>query len=191
MKDIFKIYLTFCKIGFFMFGGGYSILPYIEEEFVYKKKLIKKENILDYYALCQATPGIIAVNMATIIGYKEKKFLGSVFATLGIISPSIFIIIIIDIFFNFFISINYIQHAFNGIKILALSMIMKSIFRIFNSAIYNIFGWILFTIFLGLMFFLKLKTLEILFFAFIIGFFIGLIKKLILKNFKNFKNFLL
>lgn len=180
-KDILKLYFTFCKIGFFMFGGGYSILPYIEEEFVDKRKLIKKENILDYYALCQSTPGIIAVNMATIIGYKEKNFWGAVFATLGIITPSIIIIIIIDVFFKDFLSINLLRHAFNGIKIFAIAMIVKSVCRIFHSAVYNVFGVILFILFFSLKIFFKLKILEIIFIAFIIGFFVYLIKKLRLK----------
>ena len=95
MKELFDLFWTFCKIGALTFGGGYAMLPLIQREIVENKKWSTEKEILDYYAVGQCTPGVIAVNTATFIGYKLRGIIGGIVATLGVIFPSIVIILII------------------------------------------------------------------------------------------------
>ena len=92
VKSLETLFFTFFKIGLFTFGGGYAMLPLLQREIVEKKKWATEEEMLDYFAVGQCTPGVIAVNTATFVGFKEKKLSGAVFATLGIVSPSLVII---------------------------------------------------------------------------------------------------
>ena len=102
MKELFDLFWTFCKIGALTFGGGYAMLPLIQREIVENKKWSTEKEILDYYAVGQCTPGVIAVNTATFIGYKLKGIIGGIVATLGVIFPSIVIILIIATFLQNF-----------------------------------------------------------------------------------------
>ena len=86
--SLLELYITFFKVGLFTFGGGLAMLPIIEREVVTNKKWVSYEELLDYYAVSQSTPGIIMVNVATFIGYKERGIIGSIISTLGVISPS-------------------------------------------------------------------------------------------------------
>ena len=95
MKEYWELFYSFAKIGAFTFGGGYAMLPLIQREVVEKKHWATEEEIMDYYAVGQCTPGIIAVNTATFIGYYKKGIIGGIFATLGVIFPSIVIILLI------------------------------------------------------------------------------------------------
>ena len=94
MKELFDLFWTFCKIGALTFGGGYAMLPLIQREIVENKKWSTEKEILDYYAVGQCTPGVIAVNTATFIGYKLKGIIGGIIATLGVVFPSLIIILI-------------------------------------------------------------------------------------------------
>ena len=102
MKELFDLFWTFCKIGALTFGGGYAMLPLIQREIVENKKWSTEKEILDYYAVGQCTPGVIAVNTATFIGYKLRGIIGGIVATLGVIFPSIVIILIIATFLQNF-----------------------------------------------------------------------------------------
>lgn len=98
MKEYLKLFFTFAKIGCFTFGGGYAMLPLLQREIVEKNSWAEEEELMDYFAIGQCTPGIIAVNTATFIGYKRKGIIGGIFATLGLIFPSLVIITIIAAF---------------------------------------------------------------------------------------------
>ncbi|HLS53535.1 MAG TPA: chromate transporter, partial [Tissierellaceae bacterium] len=94
MQELIQLFIVFFRMGAFTFGGGYAMLPIIQEEIVDKRGWATNEEVIDYYAIGQCTPGIIAVNTATFVGYKRKGIMGGVFATLGLVSPSIIIITI-------------------------------------------------------------------------------------------------
>lgn len=117
MKEYIELFSTFAKIGTFTFGGGYAMLPLIQKEVVEKKKWASEEEIMDYYAVGQCTPGIIAVNTATFIGYYQKGILGGIVATLGIVFPSIVIILFIAGFLQNFSDLAVVQHALAGIRV--------------------------------------------------------------------------
>ena len=123
MKILFELYITFFKIGAFTFGGGYAMLPLLQRELVDKRKWISQEEILDYYAIGQTTPGIIAVNTSTFCGRKRKGNLGS----LGFITPSIIIITIIANFLKAFSHIILIKHAFAGIRIAVSALVLNTV----------------------------------------------------------------
>ena len=95
-----ELFLTFAKVGLFTFGGGYAMLPIIQKELVEKRGYATEDEIIDYYAIGQLTPGVIAVNTATLVGVKQKGVIGGIFATVGLVLPSVFIITIIMQFFN-------------------------------------------------------------------------------------------
>ena len=127
LNILIELYLTFAKIGLFTFGGGYAMLPLLEREVVDKKKWASHEEILDYYAIGQSTPGIIAVNTATFCGYSQAGNLGGIIASLGFITPSIVIILIIANFLKAFSHIAWIQHAFAGIRVGVSALVFYSV----------------------------------------------------------------
>lgn len=127
MKILLDLYITFFKIGAFTFGGGYAMLPLLQRELVDKRKWITEEEMLDYYAIGQTTPGIIAVNTSTFCGRKRKGNLGGVFASLGFITPSIIIITLIANFLKEFSHLLIIQHAFAGIRIAVSALVLNTV----------------------------------------------------------------
>ena len=114
------------KIGLFTFGGGYAMIAVLENEFVSKKNWLEKEEFLDVAAIAESTPGPIAINAATYIGYKQAGILGSVAATLGICIPSFVIIFAISLFFDAFLSLTYVAYAFKGIQICVVYLILSA-----------------------------------------------------------------
>lgn len=116
-NTLWQIFTAFFKIGLFTFGGGYAMISLIQEEFVSKRKIITDDELIDLVGIAEATPGPIAINCATYIGYKNNKLLGAIIATLGVILPSFIIIYIISNFVNQFLAIDIVSKAFKGIKI--------------------------------------------------------------------------
>ena len=133
MKLLWDLYRTFFTIGALTFGGGYAMLPMLERELVEKRKWVTQEEILNYFAIGQCTPGIIAVNTATFVGYKVKKIIGGVVATLGVVSPSIVIITIIAAVLSNFMDIAWVQHAFAGIRVAVCALIVSSVVKLVKS----------------------------------------------------------
>ena len=126
MKLLLDLYATFFRIGLFTFGGGYAMLPLIQREVVEKKGWATEDEVMDYYAVGQCTPGVIAVNVATFIGYKNKGIAGGILATLGVVSPSIVIISIIAAFLSRFSDSAYVQHALAGIRLAVCALVTAS-----------------------------------------------------------------
>ena len=135
MKTLIDLFFTFCRIGGLTFGGGYAMLPMIQKEIVEEKKWATEEEVLDYYAVGQCTPGIIAVNTATFIGYKVQGIIGAIVATLGVVFPSLIIITIIAALLKNFASYAIIQHAFSGIRIVVIALIISAILKLAKTSI--------------------------------------------------------
>ncbi len=115
-KNILKLFITFFKIGLFTFGGGYAMIAILQSELVEKKKWINEEDFYSVVSIAESTPGPVAINMATMLGYKRAGVLGSLFSTLGVVLPSFIIIFIISQFFDAFLKFKYVQYAFKGIQ---------------------------------------------------------------------------
>ena len=120
------LFLTFFRIGLFTFGGGYAMIALLEKEFVEKKKWIGHEEFLDVVAIAESTPGPIAVNSATYIGYNLCGFFGALVSTLAVCIPSFVIIYIISLFFNAFLSLKYVAYAFRGIQACIVFLILSA-----------------------------------------------------------------
>ena len=116
MKKYLNLFLTMLKIGLFTFGGGYAMISLLENEFVEKKKYIEKDEFLDMLAIAESTPGPIAINSATFIGYKTAGVLGSALSTLGVVLPSFIIIFVISLFLDRFLTLTIVASAFKGIQ---------------------------------------------------------------------------
>lgn len=117
MSLLLNLFLTFAKIGLFTFGGGYAMISLIENQCVERKKWITHDEMMNITVIAESTPGPIAINCATFVGYKQAGLLGSLIATLGIVLPSFIIIYVISMFLNQFLEITWIANAFKGIKI--------------------------------------------------------------------------
>ena len=135
MPLLLDLFCTFFRIGLFTFGGGYAMLPLLQREIVEKKKWATEEELLDYFAVGQCTPGIIAVNTATFVGFKEKKLPGAIFATLGIVSPSLVIITVIAALLSNFVHIAAVQNAFAGIRVAVCVLILNSIVKLWKKSV--------------------------------------------------------
>jgi chromate transporter len=126
LKTLLKLFLTMFKIGLFTFGGGYAMIPQIKEVVIEKEKWLTEDDMLELLAIAESTPGPIAINMATYIGFQRKKLLGSIFSTLGVILPSMIIVFIISLFFDKFLANQYVAYAFVGIKACVAFLILKA-----------------------------------------------------------------
>lgn len=135
MKQLIELFFIFCRIGGFTFGGGYAMLPLMQKEIVEKRGWATDEEVIDYYAIGQITPGIIAVNTATFIGYKVKGVIGGIVATMGMVAPSIVVITIIAVFLENFIQYEIVQHAFGGIRIIVVALIAHTVYKMAKQAI--------------------------------------------------------
>ena len=138
MKELFELYWAFFRIGIMTFGGGYAMLPMLERIAVREKKWVTEEEIMDYYAIGQVTPGVIAVNTSTFIGYKQKKILGGIFATFGIVSPSLIIIMVLAGIIGQFSDLVLVQHAFAGIRVIVCALVLKTVIGMFKKGVKDI-----------------------------------------------------
>ena len=133
MKKYVELFLIMLKIGLFTFGGGYAMITLLENEFVEKKKYIEKDEFLDMVAIAESTPGPIAINAATYIGYKRLGFFGSLMATAGVIVPSFIIIFTISLFFDAFLSFALVEYAFRGIQVCVIYLIFSAGLKMLKS----------------------------------------------------------
>lgn len=157
MKILLRMFFTFARIGGFTFGGGYAMLPMLQKEVVEKYKWATNDELLDYYAIGQCTPGVIAVNTATFIGYKLKGIPGAIFATLGVVSPSVVIIGIIAAFISNFRDYEIVQWAFSGIRAAVVALILSAAIKIGKKSLVDIFTVLIFVAVTVLSFFTDLS----------------------------------
>jgi len=134
MKKLLELFVTFMKIGGFTFGGGYAMIPLIQKEAVENKKWVSDDDILDIVAIAESTPGPIAINSATFIGYKTAGVWGSFFATLGVVLPSFVIISLIAYLLKEFAHLKVVVYAFYGIRAGVLALVTKSLFTMYKKA---------------------------------------------------------
>ncbi|MGP1602061.1 chromate transporter [Treponema sp.] len=142
-KRSFKLLLQLCavffKIGLFTFGGGLAMLPMLTEELSVKRQWVSRDELIDYFAIGQCTPGIIAVNVATFVGYKKQSVIGAVCATLGMIIPSILVITVLALFFSNFADAPSVKKAFSGINIAVAALLTKVVVTFIKKAVHNVF----------------------------------------------------
>lgn len=140
MKELISIFIAFFKMGSVTFGGGYAMLPILRKECVENKHWISEEQVMDYYAVSQGLPGIIAVNVSVFIGYKINKFWGGVAASLGCVTPSIIIISIIAAFMSNFQDNLIIRHAMTGVSICVVALILDAVIGLWKKGVTDLWG---------------------------------------------------
>lgn len=169
MKKLFELFFMFARIGAFTFGGGYAMLPILQREIVEKKGWATEEELMDYYAIGQCTPGIIAINTATFIGYKQKGIPGAIFATFGMVFPSLVIITTIATFFTDFQKYTIVNHAFGGIRVVVVALITDAIIKMWKKSVKDWKGIVIFAISFLAIVFLDISPIYIIVTSAIIG----------------------
>lgn len=135
MKQYLNLFFTFAKIGVCTFGGGYAMLPILQRELVDNKGWATEEELADYYAVGQCTPGVIAVNTATFVGYNRMGWLGGIVATLGVVFPCLVIIMAIAAFLSNFMHLDVVVHAFNGVRAGVVALILSSVLKLLKTSL--------------------------------------------------------
>ena len=169
MPILLDLFLTFAKVGVMTFGGGYAMLPILQREVVENKGWATEEELMDYYAIGQCTPGVIAVNTATFIGKKNKGNLGGLFATLGVVFPSVVIISLLATVIEAFSHILWVQHAFGGIRICVCVLIFNSVVKLYKKAVVDKATFLIFLVVTLGAFLTKLSTVVFVIFAAVSG----------------------
>ena len=168
---IFRLFSTFFKIGLFTFGGGYAMIPLIENEIIHEKKWIDEDELLEIVSVAQMTPGTIAVNSATFVGYRIAGVSGSLAASLGVILPSFFIITIIVIFLAPYFKTQIIKSAFMGVKSCVIALILFAVVKIFKKSVKNKITLFIFTASFLTLFFSLLSPIKIIISGAVFGIF--------------------
>ena len=137
IKMILELFTTFFKIGLFTFGGGYGMISIVKDECIDKKKWITNDEFVNLIAVAESTPGPIAVNMATYVGYKKAKLVGAVAATIGVVLPSLIIIYIIAIYLKDFLKYKIIANAFFGIRVAVSIIIIRTAYNLISNEVKN------------------------------------------------------
>lgn len=143
LKLALSLFFDYFKIGLFTFGGGYAMITLIEKTFVEKRKYISEEELLDIVAIAEATPGVMAINSATYIGYKVLGFWGSLMATIGVSTPSFVIILIVSFFYEKLVSIKYVKYFIDGLMVAVTFLILRAGIKLFKSAKKDALSYIL------------------------------------------------
>ena len=138
MKILLEFFITFAKIGLFTIGGGSAMLPLMQKEIVEKKKWVNEETLLDYFTISQSVPGIIAVNLAILAGYKNRKFPGAFFAALGVVTPSFFIIVIIAASLKMVQGSTILTNTFTAISAAVVALLFTTVLKLGKITIKNL-----------------------------------------------------
>lgn len=176
LKEYIELYVTMFLIGLTTFGGGYAMVSIIQKELGEKKKWINEEELMDYIAISQITPGIVAVNISTFVGYKRKGILGGIISTLGVITPSIIIITIIAAVLANFYDNEYVRHAFAGIRVCVSVLIVNATIGFMKKSLIDVLTIVLFACVLIVAFFTSVSTVVIVLCVIAISIVITLIK---------------
>ena len=183
--NLIALFLTFMKVGLFTFGGGYAMIPLIQKETVEKRHWISEEEIVDIIAIAESTPGPIAVNSATYIGYKVAGVLGSIFATFGLVIPSFIIIFVISLFYEQFMSIEVVKSIFKGLSVGVIVLIFSAFFKLKKSIKLNVSTTILFIVilcYLVVNYFLEINIPFFTLFLILFGFIFGIVTEVLMKG---------
>lgn len=159
LKELLTLFLTFAKVGVMTFGGGYAMLPILQREVVENRGWTTDEELTDYFAIGQCTPGVIAVNTATFIGQKRRGILGGIMATLGVVFPSLVIIAALAGVITTFSHLAWVQHAFAGIRVCVCVLIFNAVLKLWKGAVKDVWGLVIFLVILALSVFTKLSPI--------------------------------
>ncbi|MBQ9079683.1 MAG: chromate transporter [Clostridia bacterium] len=169
LKKLVSLFLTFAKIGAFTFGGGYAMIPLIQREAVTKNGWVSDDDIMDIIAIAESTPGPVAINSATFVGYKTAGVLGSAAATLGVVMPSFIVIYLISGVLREFQEIKVIKYAFAGIRAGVIALICKALMNMYKKAPKGLVGYILMGAAFILAAFVKINAVYIIIAAAVVG----------------------
>lgn len=169
LKTLIDIYWTLFKIGAVTFGGGIAMLPILEAELVEKRQWTTSEELLDWFAIGQSTPGIIAVNVSTFVGHKRAGILGGCVGTLGMVSPSLIIITVIALFISNFADIIWVQKALTGINVAVAAILTSAVYKFSKKAVKNLLGFVLLVISFVAIFVFNVGTIWIILGSALIG----------------------
>ena len=169
LPTLLELYVAFFRTGIFTFGGGLAMMPMLQKELIEKKHWLTEEDLIDYYAIGQSTPGIIAVNVATFVGYRQAGILGGIFATLGIISPSIIIITILAGTINSVSEYPRVQAALKGINVAVAALLTTVIIKFAKKTIKNVWNVLFMLVAFVCIFFFKVPSFIIIISALTVG----------------------
>lgn len=169
LSELWTLYTLFFKMGAVTFGGGLAMLPILESELTEKRDWLTEEELLDYYAIGQSTPGIIAVNVATFVGYKRAGVMGGIVSTAGMVSPSIIIISFIAAFIANFTEITWVQSALKGINVAVCVLLLNSLIKLKKKSIVDSVTLCIAVVSFVLVAFLEFKTYICIIFSALIG----------------------
>ncbi|GHV50618.1 chromate transporter [Synergistales bacterium] len=144
MREFFSIFAAFFKIGAVTFGGGYTMLAILQKDIVERRGWASNEDIVDYYAISQSLPGIIAVNTAAFVGWHKKRLAGLIAAALGVILPSLIIILVIAMFISNILRFPFVTHAFNGIRAAVIALIVDAAIKMWKTGVKDAACFIIF-----------------------------------------------
>lgn len=176
LRTLFELYYEFAKIGTFTIGGGLAMMPMMERELIAKKHWITEEDLLDYYAIGQSTPGIVAVNVATFVGFRQAGIIGGIVATLGMVTPSLVIIMILAGLINSISDYPYVQKALAGINVAVAALLTSVVVKFAKKTIKKILHAVYMLSAFALVFFLKVPSVWIIIAALTAGVVISLIQ---------------
>lgn len=166
---LWKLFAAFLKIGLFTFGGGYAMLPMLQREVVEANGWTSEDEILDYFAIGQCTPGVIAVNTATFVGTKIAGVLGGAVATIAVVLPSLIIITVISSILQNFASYEVVQHAFAGIRVAVAALVVSSVWKLYRKGVKGAFANGIFAASLFVMFLTEISPVWVVLTALLIG----------------------
>lgn len=169
MKEYLELFFAFAKIGVMTFGGGAAMLPMLQRELLEKRQWVTEEELMDYYAIGQCTPGIIAVNTATFVGDKRKGTPGAVAATIGMVFPSLVIIVILASVISAVSDLSWVQHAFAGIRACVCVQILNAVIRLAKKSVVDVWTTVIFVAVFGVNVFLDLSPIWFVLLAAIAG----------------------
>ncbi len=169
MKELWTLFITFAKVGVMTFGGGYAMLPILQREVVQNKGWATDEELTDYFAIGQCTPGVIAVNTATFIGQKQKGIIGGIFTTLGVVFPSLVIISLLAGVIEAFSHLVWVQQAFGGIRVCVCVLIFNAVVKLWKSAVKDIPAFCIFAAVLAASLLLDMSPVVFVIFAAVAG----------------------
>lgn len=164
-----KLFFEFFKIGLFTFGGGLSMIPFIQKSVVEKNKWMSEDEMIDMLAISESTPGPIAINCATFVGYRVGKIRGAILSTLGVVLPSFIIILIISLFYEKFIEVKVIKWAFLGIKAGVAALILNAGLKILKKTEHNLFSFAIMLLAIEIALFTSIHTVFVIIFGLVVG----------------------
>ncbi|MBQ0052643.1 MAG: chromate transporter [Treponema sp.] len=169
LKTLFELFAVLFKVGLFTFGGGIAMLPILETELVEKRNWATSEELLDWFAIGQSTPGIIAVNVATFVGHKRAGIIGGCVGTFGMVCPSLIIITLIAMFIGNFADIIWVQKALTGINVAVAAILTSAVIKFAKKSVKNLFGFVLLVVSFVAIFVFNVSTVYIIFGSALLG----------------------